>query len=101
MSNNGSEQLQVKSDSELVVTGDLDYQTVPAVWKASLNLFDRASEITIDLSEVHSSNSAGLALLIEWMRVARSKNCSIRFMNIPDQMQQVAQLCGVDDKLPV
>lgn len=100
MADTGAEQLQVKSDNELLVTGDLDYQTVPAVWKASLEIFDRASEITIDLSDVRSSNSAGLALLIEWMRVAKSKDCSIRFLNIPDQMQQVAQLCGVDEKLP-
>jgi len=101
MSNNGSQQIKVSAEDKFLITGDLDFQTVPRVWNASQSLFANSRSLTIDLSGVESSNSAGLALLIEWMRFARSRNCSIEFLNLPDQMRQVAQLCGVEEKLPV
>ena len=99
--NNARAEVKVKSDGQFLITGDLDFHTVPNILDASKSLFAGGQSITVDLSGVESSNSAGLALLIEWMRYAESKNCSITFQNLPDQMKQVAQLCGVDEKLPV
>lgn len=95
------EQIQLQSDGQYLITGDLDFHTVPRIWSASQSLFAGGKSLTVDLSGVESSNSAGLALLIEWIRFADSNNCSIKFLNLPDQMLQVAQLCGVDEKLPV
>ena len=99
--NSGKSQIESGADGQFLITGDLDFQTVPRVWSASQALFADSKTLTIDLSGVNSSNSAGLALLIEWMRFAEEKNCSIKFENLPEQMRQVAQLCGVEDKLPV
>ena len=98
---NGKSQIQSTAEGQFLITGDLDFQTVPRVWNASRSLFASSQTLTIDLSGVNSSNSAGLALLIEWIRFAESRNCSIKFQNLPEQMRQVAQLCGVEEKLPV
>ena len=95
------EQVRLQSDGQFLITGDLDFHTVPRVWNVSQSLFAGSKALTIDLSGVESTNSAGLALLIEWIRFADSKNCSIKFLNLPEQMRQLAQLCGVDEKLPV
>lgn len=99
--NNGKSQIQEMADGQFLISGDLDFQTVPRVLSASQSLFANSQKLIIDLSGVNSSNSAGLALLIEWMRFAESRNCSIKFLNLPEQMRQVAQLCGVEEKLPV
>ncbi|WP_455375430.1 STAS domain-containing protein [Kaarinaea lacus] len=98
---NVGEQVQVQSDGHFLITGDLDFYSVPKILSASQSLFEASQSLTIDLSGVESSNSAGLALLIEWMRIADSKSCPIKFLNVPDQLRQVAQLCGVEEKLPV
>lgn len=97
----GAQQVEVDADGKFLIKGDLDFQTVPRVWRASQSLFANSQSLRIDLSGVESSNSAGLALLIEWMRFAESSNRSIEFQNLPEQMKQVAQLCGIEEKLPV
>ena len=97
----GDGQIRLSDGGQLQITGDLDYQTVPQLLKDSQSLFEGKQSLTIDLSGVNRSNSAGLALLVEWMRLAESKNFSIKFLNLPEQMRQVAQLCGVEEKLPV
>lgn len=99
--NSGQAQIQVAGEGQFRISGDLDYQTIPRVLKSSQSMFAGQQSLTIDLSEVNRSNSAGLALLIEWMRFAKAEGCSIKFLNIPEQMHQVAQLCGVEEKLPV
>jgi ABC-type transporter Mla MlaB component len=53
----------------------------------------------IDLSGVTSSDSAGLALLIEWLSVAREAGRSLRYENVSAQIKQLAVLSEVDELL--
>ncbi len=53
----------------------------------------------IDLAGVTLSDSAGLALLIEWLSVAKSADRALRFENIPSQLQQLARLSEVEELL--
>jgi phospholipid transport system transporter-binding protein len=46
---------------------------------------------------VTASDSAGLALLIEWLSVAKSAGRALRFENIPSQLQQLARLSEVEE----
>ena len=100
MVENNSADLQVVSEGQFLISGDLDFGSVPVVWKASQSLFADSHSLTIDLSGVKHSNSAGLALLIQWMRYAASKDKTITFLNLPEQMKEIARVCGVDEKLP-
>lgn len=97
----GNGQINALGEGQFQISGDLDFQSVPEVWKVSQAMFAGKTSLTIDLAGVNRSNSAGLALLIEWMRFAESANSTIKFLNLPEQMHQVAQLCGVEEKLPV
>ena len=83
------------------MTGRLDFETVPLVWEKSLALFKSCNSLDIDFSAVTHSNSAGLALLIEWMRSARSNKQPIAFHHLPVQMQEIAKVCGVDKDLTI
>jgi phospholipid transport system transporter-binding protein len=49
---------------------------------------------------VTRSDSAGLALLIEWLRESERLGKSITFLNMPAQMQSISRLCGLDGVLP-
>lgn len=74
------------------VEGDLTFATVTALWKASQRLFTSApTEITIDLSGIRRADSAGLALLVEWFRLARKHQRRLIFTNLPGQLLTMAK----------
>jgi phospholipid transport system transporter-binding protein len=85
---------------QIAVYGDLSFATVPAALQKSLRLLTRASETTIDLGGVERADSAGLALLLEWIRLARRQNIQLRYRNIPSQIATLARVSGLDSQLP-
>jgi phospholipid transport system transporter-binding protein len=83
-------------NDRLMVSGDLDFISVVNLWNDSLPLFNSHSELNFDFLNVNSSNSAGLSLLIEWMKLARKTHKKIKFSNVPSQLVSIARVCGVD-----
>jgi len=83
-----------------LLVGDLSFTTVPAL-RGGLDMksADR-TRISIDLAGVTRSDSAGLALLIEWLRESEQLGKTITFLNMPAQMQSIARVCGLDGILP-
>jgi phospholipid transport system transporter-binding protein len=55
---------------------------------------------TVDLAEVSELDSSALALLLAWLREARAAGRTIRFANLPESLQTIARLYGVQDLLP-
>jgi len=93
--------LEQVAEGRFKISGVLNFDTVPAVWQKSQLLFRSCDSLTIDFADVTHSTSAGLALLTEWMRIARTNRQKIAFTHIPTQMQEIARVCGVDQDLPV
>ena len=82
-----------------LVEGELNMITVPTLLQSMTSQFPASgSEIHIDLAGVTRSDSAGLALLVEWLREAESREISMRFHNLPHQLQEIAR---VSDLLPL
>lgn len=89
------------SDGRYRLSGVLNFETVPALLNDSMNLFPTAGpEIEVDLSAVTASNSAGLGLLLEWVRQTRLASQTIRFHNIPPGMTAVAKASDLDGVIP-
>jgi len=79
-----------------VLVGDLSFTTVPALRDGlDIKSADRP-RISIDLGGVTRSDSAGLALLIEWLRESERLGKTITFLNMPAQMQSIARVCGLE-----
>jgi phospholipid transport system transporter-binding protein len=74
--------------------------SVPLVLHQASDLLQNGVEVVVDLSGVDRIDSAGLALLVEWLREARRKGTSIRFENIPVRMLAIAKVCGLEQILP-
>jgi phospholipid transport system transporter-binding protein len=55
---------------------------------------------TVDLGEVSEMDSALLALLLAWLRDARSAERPLGFSNLPESLRTIARLYGVDSLLP-
>lgn len=92
--------LEPASES-ILVSGELTFATVNAVLGEIQTLATSLPVLNIDLADVTRSDSAGLALLVHWMRVAKTAKKPILFHNIPGQMLAIASASGLDDLLPV
>jgi len=97
---NNSATLEQTGQGQFRISGELDFQSVPIIWERSREMFDSSDSLVVDLEGVVRCNSAGLALLIEWMRYAKSYEKRISFHHIPEQMREIAEACGVDQFLP-
>lgn len=79
-----------------LIDGDLTFATIDKQTVKSFAFLSAAKDISIDLSKVSCTDSAGLALMIEWLKYSRSKRTHLKFKNIPKQLLALAQLSGFD-----
>ena len=90
----------IQQDSQhFLIEGELNMQTVPTLLQVMLSQLPASgSEAHIDLAGVTRSDSAGLALLVEWLRLAKAGDIRLQFHNLPPQLQEMAR---VSDLLPL
>jgi phospholipid transport system transporter-binding protein len=81
------------------VVGVLHFTTVTALLHVGSDAIANGRAAIIDLSGVKDSDSSGLALLIEWLSIARSESHGLRYENIPTQLHQLARLSDVEELL--
>ena len=81
--------------------GILSFLTVPDLLAETETLFKESGDVLVDLSEVIKSDSAGVALLVEWMNEAHRQNQEIQFLDIPSQMLGLVRVSGLDQVLPL
>lgn len=88
-------------DNVLTLSGVLDHQSVLDVteqgqlWLGTL----AAQECYLDFGLVTYSNSAGLALLLSWLRAARKYKKNLRIISLPENISALAQVSGLNELL--
>ena len=91
--------LEQAAPDRYAVRGALTFDTVPFVLAAGCTAIATQRSLSFDLAGVSRADSAGLALLIEWLRVARRCDAHIVFLHVPEQLAAIAVACRVDDLL--
>ena len=91
--------LESLGEGRFRVSGILDAGTVAAVLDESARKFAGISRVTVDLSHVTESDSAGLALLLEWLRLTKRAGGKIYLHDVPQQIMALARISEVDDLL--
>ncbi|MGH8160598.1 MAG: STAS domain-containing protein [Gammaproteobacteria bacterium] len=81
------------------IEGELGFGTATSLLEASESAFTDQPEITLDLSGVTRVNSAGIALLIEWLRRARHEKRALHLVNLPEEALAIARICEVESLL--
>lgn len=84
----------------LRVEGVLDFGTVTDLVAEANALFPASGHLRIDLSGVESANSAGLALLLEWLALARSRRLDLQYLDLPDSLERIAAFSNLGSLLP-
>ena len=79
-----------------IIDGDLTFSTIDKQTVKTVAFLTASKHITIDLGRVACTDSAGLALMIEWIKYTRHHRTHITFKNIPEQLLNLAKLSGFD-----
>lgn len=91
--------MNAASGKVLAIDGELTMATA-AQWIERGRAQARTEDLVVDLSGVTAADSAALALLFDWMRVARASGNKVRQTGMPAGMRSLATLYGVDELLP-
>ncbi len=86
-------------DGCFALTGDMTFDTAEKILNASEAPFEDHTRLEIDLSGVTNSDSAGLALLLEWVTWANHTVREIRFKGMPERVLAIARTTEVDGLL--
>jgi len=89
--------LNKQNDESYFVEGDLTFFTLnKKTIKKSFTFLNTTKKICIDLEKVTAADSAGLALMIEWLKHSKLLNTKLTFKNIPQQLLTLAKLSNLD-----
>ncbi len=91
--------LDTVSPGRYQLVGELDFASVPALVDHGRELFSGDGDVQVSLDAVERGNSAGLVLLVDWLREAHRRQRRIRFTGVPAQMLALARVSGVDELL--
>ena len=81
--------------------GVLDFGTVRALLRDGERMLAGEGPLAIDLAAVHEANSAGLALLLEWVDLAQRRGRPLHLYNLPESLVHLAELANLGPLLPL
>lgn len=80
------------------ITSPLTFDTVSDLLGLSAPWWAVPAEtVQIDLKSVPKADSAGLALMVEWLQQARRAGRRLVFTNIPAKLQDLIRVSGLQD----
>ncbi len=91
--------IEAAGPQRLRAHGELGFPTAAAALQAGLALLPRGGRCTVDLAGVTSADSAGLAVLVEWLAVAAERGGSLVFESVPAQLRAIARISDLEPLL--
>ena len=79
------------------VSGNMSFDTAERILRLSQKAFRQYEDVRVDMSAVEKADSAGLALLLEWMSWARQGIAKIDFVAIPSSVLAIADAAELKD----
>lgn len=84
------------------IKGEIDFANVIVVRQEGKDILSKATDaVTFDFANVNKSNSAGLLLLISWLRDALRFKKQIHFHNVPQPLVRAARVSNLQTILPL
>lgn len=94
-----SYELVDRGEGRFALSGTMGFRTADQILRESESLFEEHTRIEVDLAGVTETDSAGLALLLEWITWANHTVREIRFLNTPEKITAIARTTEVEDLL--
>jgi phospholipid transport system transporter-binding protein len=96
-----SVEISEPTQGRIVVSGELTFATAREARQVGTLVLEgsRASSLVIDCAGVTRGDSAGLAVLLDWLAWARRKSKPVRLENLPASLVAIAKISEVDGLL--
>ena len=89
------------TSGRVVVTGELTFGTAREARQVGVLVLEssRAERIVIDCAAVTRADSAGLAVLLDWLAWGRRRSRPLSLQNLPASLVAIARISEVDGLL--
>lgn len=91
--------LEDRGKGQFALSGRMTFDTAGHILRESEARFEEHTLIEVDLSGVSDTDSAGLALMLEWITWANHTVREIRFHGTPEKIDAIARTTEVDHLL--
>jgi phospholipid transport system transporter-binding protein len=81
------------------IKGELSFATINQATVKLVDCTRSRQTVNLDLQGVTASDSAALALMIEWLKTSKQHHCTLRFLHLPAQLLALATLSGIEHYL--
>lgn len=88
-------------DGKFLLSGELSFFNVMSVYQKSLPHLHQCEELHFDFSGLKTSDSGGLALIVEWMKFAKQFNKPIHFPHLSQDLLSIAKAASLDHLIAV
>ena len=88
------------TDNTLHLAGHLHVSNAMQVLKTSVSLLQSLTEWRIDFSGLTASDSSGVALALQWIKLAREKNTPLYLQHFPADLTSIAKAARLDELIP-
>lgn len=85
--------IRYEGAGRVMVSGPLTFDTVHTL--LALPAAEGADALVVDLGGVPRADSAGLALMLEWLRQARTQGRALSFTRVPARLQDLIDVTGL------
>ena len=94
-------EIVVTSPGGFAARGALNFANARAARSEGLHALRTSSarDLEVDCSGITHSDSAGLAVLLDWMAIMKREGRPLCFANLPSSLLAVARISGVDEML--
>lgn len=80
------------------VSGELTFATAAEAYAVGVRALETqpSARLRVDCSGVAAADSAGLAVMLGWMAVARSRSATLVFERLPEPMRGLARISEIE-----
>jgi phospholipid transport system transporter-binding protein len=80
----------------LFLEGPLVFSTVDTVLTRSLTLLPAEGSAVLDFTGVEHTDSAALALIVEWRKLAARRGLTLELRGLPGQLRALSSAAGLE-----
>jgi phospholipid transport system transporter-binding protein len=88
-------QIAAAGPGRLEARGELGFSTASDALEAGLSVLGPGDWV-VDLAGVTSADSAGLAVLVEWLAAVTERGGTLSFESAPEQLRAIARISDLD-----
>lgn len=94
-----SAHLRKEAEDRFSLTGEITFATVPRLSQFGSELLQGSGDRYLSLAGVERTDSAGLALLVDWIARARAAGISLHYEAMPAKLRSLAEISEVGELL--